>query len=133
MPARATSTTTSPGAGSGSGSSASSMTSGPPNSLIWIALTGDSLPGERRRRSGARQRADLAEHRGRRARLPLGHLIGDHVLDRVDERQVREGLGEVAQVIAGHGVELLRVEAERARPRQQVGAGLGRAAALADL
>ena len=47
IPARATSTTTSPSPGSGSGSSTSSITSGPPNSSIRIALTLASLSGSR--------------------------------------------------------------------------------------
>ena len=39
--------------------------------------------------------------------------VGDHVRDGVDQRQVREGLGEVAEVATARGVELLGVETER--------------------
>jgi hypothetical protein len=52
---------------------------------------------------------------------------------RVDQRQVREGLGEVAEVAAGGGVELLGVELERGAERQQALAELPAALALADL
>ena len=46
-------------------------------------------------------------------------LVADHVGDRVDQRQVGEGLREVAEVAAGGGVELLGVEAERAAVLEQ--------------
>src|SRR5688500_10455329 len=53
------------------------------------------------------------------ARLDL--LLGaDHVHDGVDQREVREGLGEVAEVAAGARVDLLRVQAERARVGEQL-------------
>ena len=40
-------------------------------------------------------------------------LVADDVHDRVDESEVGEGLGEVAEVAAGGRVELLGVEVER--------------------
>jgi hypothetical protein len=47
--------------------------------------------------------------------VPSGEslLVGDHVEHGVDEREVGEGLGIVAQMPAGLGVELLGVEAKR--------------------
>src|SRR5262245_14054390 len=41
-------------------------------------------------------------------------LVGDHVGDGVDQRQVGERLGEVAEVAAGVRLQLLRVEVEPA-------------------
>src|SRR5713226_553189 len=59
---------------------------------------------------------------GQRALEPVGRaaLGPDHVHHRVDERQVREGLREVAQVPAAARVDLLGVELQRARVRQQL-------------
>ena len=60
-------------------------------------------------------------------------LVADDVHHRVDERQVREGLREVAEVPAGGRIELLGVELERRAERQQALAELATALALADL
>ena len=57
----------------------------------------------------------------------------DHVQDGVDQRQVRERLREVAEVPAAARVDLLGVEAERARVREQLLAEVVRARELADL
>ena len=62
-----------------------------------------------------RQTGDRAAHPLARSRV-LGHrllLVADHVHDRVDECEVGEGLGEVAEVAAGRGLELLGVEVQR--------------------
>src|SRR5256886_14900373 len=70
----------------------------------------------------------------RGAELVGGARLGvDHVHHRVDERQVRESLREVAQVAAAARVDLLRVELERARVRQQLFAQLACAVQLVDL
>src|SRR4051794_7715115 len=69
-------------------------------------------------------------------RLLLGGqlLVGaDDVHDRVDERQVREGLREVAEVPARPGVDLLRVEVQRRRVAEQLLAQVARPLGLADL
>ena len=57
----------------------------------------------------------------------------DHVHHRVDQRQVREGLREVAEVPAAARVDLFRVELQRARVRKQLLAQLPRPVELADL
>ena len=78
-PARVTLISTSPSAGSGRGSSASVSTSGPPNSVIWIARIGAEAsegPAKRREAIGgslavsacSKVRADV-NHRGRLDRL----------------------------------------------------------------
>ena len=64
---------------------------------------------------------------------PLALLVGDHVGDGVDQRQVGERLREVAEVAAAGGVELLGVEVERAGGLEQPLAELAGALALADL
>src|SRR3954470_11585704 len=46
-------------------------------------------------------------------------LRADHVEQRVDQRQVGEGMREVAQVAAGVRIQVLGIEAERARVGQQ--------------
>src|SRR2546429_4981595 len=70
----------------------------------------------------------------RGAELVGGARLGvDHVHHRVDERQVRESLREVAQMAAAARVDLLRVELERARIRQQLFAQLACADQLVDL
>ena len=51
--------------------------------------------------------AHLGEHRSRPAGLGLSSLVGDHVGDRIDQGQVGEGLGEVAEVTIGSGVDFL--------------------------
>src|SRR4051812_38178552 len=64
----------------------------------------------------------------------LEALVGpDHVHDRVDLRQVGEGLGEVPEVAPRAGVDLLGVEPERARVRQQLLAERPAALDLSDL
>src|SRR4051794_14075692 len=66
--------------------------------------------------------------------LAVRRLVGvDDVHQRVDEREVREGLREVAEVAARPPVDLLRVEAERAGVAEQLLAQLARANRLADL
>ena len=62
-----------------------------------------------------------------------GPLVADDVRDRVDQGEVGEGLREVAEVAARGRVELLGVEAERARVLEQPLAELAAAPALADL
>ena len=71
-------------------------------------------------RRGSADRRLLLGRRGRVARELLVGLLhrllgADHVHHRVDQREVGEGLREVAEVAARAGVDLLRVEAERAR------------------
>src|SRR5689334_13849492 len=119
-PARTTSTTTSPSPASGPGTSASLATSGPPNSSMTIALTGKSL-------SGHHLLAELREDRGLVA-LAL-HVVGDHMGDGVDERQVGECLGQVAEMRSDLDIELLRIEAERPCNRQELPAKLARVVA----
>src|SRR4051794_17275272 len=69
-----------------------------------------------------------------RATLPAAlPLEPDHVLHRVDERQVGERLGEVAQVVPGVRIDLLAVQLERTRERQQLRAELARLVVLTDL
>src|SRR5439155_7578331 len=97
MPARATSTTTSPSPASGSGRSATVSTSGPPNSSIRIAFTRRSVC-----QSGAGDVTKLRENR--RPGALADEVVGDHVRHRVDERQVRERLREVAEMGGGLGV-----------------------------
>src|SRR3954464_12092504 len=72
---------------------------------------------------------------GRQRRL-LGRelLVGaDDVHDRVDERQVRERLREVAEVPARPRVDLLRVEVQRRRVAEQLLAQVAGHLRLADL
>jgi hypothetical protein len=58
-------------------------------------------------------------------------LLGvDHVHDCVDQSQVRERLREVAEVAAALRVDLLGVEAERARVREQLVAEVAAAGAI---
>jgi hypothetical protein len=57
----------------------------------------------------------------------------DHVQHRVDEREVREGLREVAEVLPAVRVDLLAIELQRAGERQQLGTQLARLVDLADL
>src|SRR5689334_19165948 len=65
MPALRTSMRSSPSAGSGSGSSTTLSTSGPPNSVIWMALMPQTVCLDRRRRE--------IEHRAHRVRrAPVG-------------------------------------------------------------
>ena len=61
--------------------------------------------------------AHLAEDGGDAAVFAL--LVGDHVGDRVDQRQVGEGLGEVAEVAAALGLQLLGEEVEPAGRLEQ--------------
>ena len=80
-----------------------------------------------RAEGGARGRGRARAAAGRprllsRARAVRRSLLrGDHVRDRVDQREVRERLRVVAEVAAARGLELLGVELERR--------GVGRAAA----
>ena len=81
-----------------------------------VDLDGGAHVGMEPTRSAARAPSGRS---GRTQRLrteeALLHLLGaDHVHDRVDQREVREGLREVAEVAAGARVDLLGVEAERA-------------------
>src|SRR4051794_33756954 len=63
-----------------------------------------------------------------------GKSLGvDHVHQGVDQRQVRERVWEVTEVAAGVRVEVLRVQAERARVGQQPLAQLAGGVLLADL
>src|SRR5437763_1009763 len=69
-------------------------------------------------------------------RLLLGGelLVGpDDVHDRVDERQVREGLREVAEMAARPGVDLLGVQVQRRGVAQQLLAQVPRSLGLTDL
>ena len=59
-------------------------------------------------------------HPGRAAK-PLRDLLGlDQLGDRLDQGQMGEGLGEVAQVLTGGGVDLLGVELEGSGEGQQL-------------
>src|ERR1019366_5577058 len=113
---------------------------GPP---VWplLALTPTRSPGCRspactdvgRRPGGSRRVRTVVHARGvpprRRARVPdrgrRGLLVRlDHVQHCVDEREVRERLGEVPEVPCRRRVELLAVEAERAgRPDELLAVG----------
>ena len=53
--------------------------------------------------------------------------------DGVDQGQVGEGLGEIAQVATTARLDLLRVEPQRAREREQLLAQLPRSLVLTDL
>src|SRR5689334_18133327 len=75
--------------------------------------------------------AHLGEDRGEAVAVAL--LVGDHVGDGVDQRQVGEGLGEVAQMAAALRLELLGVEVEPAGGGEQALAERPRPRALADL
>src|SRR6476661_8543883 len=68
--------------------------------------------------------AHLAEDGGDAAVFAL--LVGDHVGNRVDQRQVGESLGEVAEVAAGLGLQLLGEEVEPAGRLEQALAELPR-------
>src|SRR5437763_738316 len=64
-------------------------------------------------RSGGWKLRGLRAHADRRElRRVLLRLGADHVHQRVDQRQVREGLREVAQVATRVGLELLGVQEE---------------------
>ena len=65
------------------------------------------------RSAGGARRPQLGEH-GARLLALAQLLVGDHVRDRVDQRQMGEGLREVAELRAAERLDLLRVEAERA-------------------
>ena len=73
----------------------------------------------------------LAEYGGRPTVDAL--LVGDHVGDGIDQRQVGERLREVAEVAPAPGVELLGEEVEPARRLQQSFAERPRPRRLADL
>src|SRR5438270_11254743 len=64
----------------------------------------------------------------------LDLLVGaDYVHHRVDQREVRERLGEVAEVPAGARIDLFCVKAERAGVPEQALAQVACTVALADL
>src|SRR5512133_855066 len=63
--------------------------------------------------------------------LPTFEL--DHVDDGVDQRQVGEGLREVAKLLAGVRVDLLAVEIERACKGKQLGTELAGSLVFANL
>src|SRR5512132_1484643 len=65
--------------------------------------------------------------------LELPTLELDHVDDGIDERQVGEGLWEVAKLLAGVRVDLLAVELKSARKGKQLGTELAGSLVLADL
>src|SRR5258705_12863587 len=73
----------------------------------------------------------LGKDRGGAAVLAL--LVGDHVGDGVDQGEVGEGLGEVAEVAAALGLQLLGVKVEPACRCQQALAERPRPRPLADL
>src|ERR1700693_3711964 len=75
----------------------------------------------------------LRRGRARAELMRYPHLGVDHVHDGVDQRQVREGLREVAQVPAAARVDLLGIELQRARVRQQLLAQLACPVQLTDL
>src|SRR5438094_6418913 len=72
----------------------------------------------------------MAERKGADVQALLGV---DDVEDGVDQREVGERLREVAEVPPAARVELLGVEAERARVREQLLAEVVRTRELADL
>src|SRR5690349_4861018 len=80
MPARATSTSRCPGPATGSGSSVTVSTSGPPNSVIWIARMTLHFGAWRPRvgRAGSARAGDAAEleRLGRAARDDVPRLAG---------------------------------------------------------
>lgn len=63
-------------------------------------------------RAGSMARGEAERHR-RHSRDCLGQLAQDDPSCRLDEGEVREGLGEVAKVAPGGSVELLCIEAKR--------------------
>jgi hypothetical protein len=62
----------------------------------------------------------------------LGGLELDQLTDRVDQRQMRERLRVVPQVLPADGVELFGVQVQRAGQRQEFVAQAARAPVLAD-
>src|SRR5690242_21893297 len=96
-----------------------------------------SLTSRERAKQGRRARsarANALELAVERELARLQALVGaDDVHDGVDQRQVREGLREVAEVAPGLGVDLLGVEHQRARVAEQLLAQPARAPQLADL
>ena len=84
-------------------------------------------------RCRARRGPVLAEVLGVHVAVVVLALQPDHVQHRVDQGQVGEGLREVAQVLAGVGVDLLAVQVERSGEGQQLGAQLAGPVVLTDL
>src|SRR5438309_7085312 len=94
-----------------------------PSTMGWLT----SMKRVTGRGSGLRR----GQHRVELARDALLRL--DHVHHGVDQREVRERLGEVTQVPPAARVDLLRVKLQWARVGQQLLAQLACAIELADL
>ena len=106
---------------------------GAPRDRLGVGQDGHARHGGASRRALERAHR-VAPARVERLRARRQLLVGaDDVHDRVDERQVRERLREVAQVAAGARVDLLGEQAERAGVAEQLLAQLARPARLADL
>src|SRR5919106_5607904 len=119
-------TSSEPSDAGGSGRSITPAVSGRPGTIA-IALNALARPD----RLGALQGRRTVPGR----LLALAQLLvdTDQMHHGVDQRQMREGLGEVAEVQAAGGIELLGVQLQRAGVGQQLRAQCSRAVDLSDL